>query len=464
LLGAAFGALGPLALILVYHSLFGNPYVGLDVIVAVPIGALWGGWLAWWAVGAPGSVALRAAVAAVLVAAFVAAAIRPGMVPVRPDVELQVELQNTLIDAMADMVAAVLEQHGEGPRAAARAAQVRRALLVPPVLRALSLALVAATVVTAIGLGTRRGLRPRLIVYPAGAALVLVTRIVAAHVVVRAWPRPGIVCMAVSNFSWAGLLAWGIVVDAGQQFGASQFLSRHGKAVGIAAGVAILVTGAALWRPITAEYYYVRWFLLPDGGEPGSRYLQKAYRLCPDDERIAHAYAARVLYWRAWDLDDAGDHQGALDTALWAERIGPRDPSNFSHAGRLYRRAEQFPEAIEHYRKAIGVARQTTQAEARRLAIAHAPLSAYEQALVSVLLEEGGPESVAEAIGFLRNENADVVARTASELAEAGVIQAIGPLEQAGHAWADDEETAEAIRAALERLRAVQGGAHASRP
>jgi tetratricopeptide (TPR) repeat protein len=313
---------------------------------------------------------------------------------------------------------------------------------------------------TALNVGAESVANPRrrLLAYPICIASILLFRVVVPPLVLLTWPAGRTVGSGLWDAQCWSLILMAVAADAGQSFGGSRFFARHAKAVLGGLGAAAILVIAVFWRPIVAEYSYMRWMGLmclrgPDSEREGaSAALTRAYRLRPDNEKYAHAYAQEVLLGPALDLMLQEDYDEALKALEKIPQSFQKFPFPHRMLGVVHARQGNAGKAVAAYRKAIAASRRLTAEDYRTWATLFGfPTSACEMHLLDSLGEVGGDESAQEILTFLAHEDDDVVVHAVGVLAEHGITRAIGPLRQLEQSH-KERKVRQAARRALLRL------------
>jgi tetratricopeptide (TPR) repeat protein len=312
---------------------------------------------------------------------------------------------------------------------------------------------------TALNVGAESAANPRrrLLAYPICVASILLFRVVVPPLVELRWPAARTVGSGLWDAHCWALILMAAAADAGQSFGGSRFFARHTKAVLAGLGATAILVIAIFWRPIVAEYSYMRWMGLmclhgPDSeGEGASAALTRAYQLRPDNEKYAHAYAQEVLLGPALDLMLQEEYDEALKALENIPQRFQKFPFPHLMLGAVHARQGNPGKAVAAYRKAIAASRRLTAEDYRRWAAFGFPTSTCEMQLLDSLGEVGGEESTREILAFLAHEDDDVVVHAVGVLAEHGITRAIGPLRRLEQSH-EERKVRQAASRALLRL------------
>ena len=254
------------------------------------------------------------------------------------------------------------------------------------------------------------------------------------------------------------------MIDAGQLFGGSRFASRHRWK--LAAGVAgiLVLLPLIFWRPLAAEYHYLRgMFLLGDKSKKEIReqHLTRAWQLNPKSDIIAHAYSEWMFADKAYrTLFTTGTNE-AIHLLQKAIEIFPDSPDHYTRLSLALRERGQMQEAIQSARKAIEIAgkksvRRAANRDVLRLNM-WGPLEC-EDILITLLVDEGSTKSIEEVLGYLDPEQGigPFSVHAAEQLARHNVRAAIDPLEKILEEIAPragpEEWPRQKLREALDRL------------
>jgi tetratricopeptide (TPR) repeat protein len=270
--------------------------------------------------------------------------------------------------------------------------------------------------------------------YPIGIASILAFRVLVPPLVLLIWPSAGTLGLAFEDTHWWVFMLIAIAADAGQSLGGSRSLARHTVAVLAGLGAAMVLVLVVFWRPIVAEYSYMRGIVLasrvgPDQeGGGGSEALTRAYRLCPHNEKYAHAYAHEVVLGRALHLMAQEEYSEALKVLEDMRQVFPRSPSSHQMLAAVHARQGNNGEAVRNHRRAIAASRQLTAEDYHAWATLGVSTSACEMRLLDSLGKLGGEESAQEILTFLEHEDSDVVVHAVKVLVEHRVTRALEPL------------------------------------
>jgi tetratricopeptide (TPR) repeat protein len=240
-------------------------------------------------------------------------------------------------------------------------------------------------------------------------------------------------------------------VDVGQALARTQPVRRCWREIVTAVPLLALVVVGLFWRPIAAEYLFLRGHF--ETGRAHYRSMERAYRLAPRNERNAYAYAMALSLRRP---DPWQDPAAALVIEQRAIRIFAKDPCHYRWAALAAERLGLTDQALGYYRRALAVAQERTADDYRRWLGGRRPPAGHGRRLMVALREHGGEAGVTEIAAFLDSSDPALVAHAARTLAEMGETRYTDRIERALEHVTDSQDRT-AIEEALQTLRG--GGA-----
>jgi len=466
LCGGAAGAICSLVILLARHVVRVDPYIGLNIVSFVPVAGLFGGMLVLLALSVPKTARGRA-LAIPLVAALAGGPAWFEATVTHVPIEhspfmTQFEREQVVFDMMSEVYAELCTDiRGDTPSAVW---SLRRIPYLRPAVSTGTVALATVMSLVCIRMTGRRSLRRRLIAYAIGLCVILVARLAIAPAVLLIAPSLALVKLALwlAMRERAGLtvIVWLVAVDVGQLVGASQSFGRRKTAVLAVAAAVASVLAVVFWKPIAAEYSFVKGSVLllgRDGEVPeaSAAAFERAYALRPNNERNAYAYASHVLAYRGVERMSQRDHDAAAEVYLAAVKVFPKDADHYRMLGAISYRKGDRTAALSYCRKALTVARQTTAEDRRRWLALGFAISEHEKQLISALAGEGSDESTEEIVQFLKHANAGVASHAAKTLGDMGAKQATPALRETLRSR-KDEDLLSAVRGALAELEQME--------